>query len=73
MSKHETPATSVLDAEWDEILDMPSDSPWPILLAAATALVFTMLLLGHVVTAGVFAGLGALILAAWHWEEPQVA
>src|SRR4051812_8696243 len=22
---HETPATSVLDAEWDEILDMPSD------------------------------------------------
>src|SRR4051794_12923336 len=32
---HETPATSVLDAEWDEILDMPSDSPWPILLAAA--------------------------------------
>jgi cytochrome c oxidase subunit I+III len=70
---HETPATSVLDAEWDEILDMPSDSPWPILLAAAIAVVFAMLLLGHVVTAGVFAGVAALVLAAWHWEEPQIA
>jgi len=68
---HETPATTVLDAEWDETLRMPSDSPWPILLAAATAVVFTMLLLGHVVTAAVFTGVAALVLAAWHWNEPE--
>jgi cytochrome c oxidase subunit I+III len=70
---HETPASTVLDARWDETLHMPSDSPWPILLAAAAAVVFTMLLLGHVVTAAVFTGLGALILGAWHWQEPAAA
>ena len=31
---HETPAITTLDAEPDEILEMPSDSPWPITLAA---------------------------------------
>ncbi len=41
---------------WDEVLDMPSDSPWPILLAAALALVFVFLLTGHWTTALVFAG-----------------
>jgi cytochrome c oxidase subunit 1/cytochrome c oxidase subunit I+III len=70
---HETPASTVLDAEWDEILDMPSDSPWPILLAVAVAAMFVMLLLGHYVTAGVFGGIGGLVLVAWHGEEPQEA
>jgi cytochrome c oxidase subunit I+III len=68
---HETPASTVLDAEWDEILEMPSDSPWPITLAAATAGIFAMLLLGHYVTAAVFAGIGLLVLVAWHGQEPQ--
>jgi cytochrome c oxidase subunit 1/cytochrome c oxidase subunit I+III len=68
---HETPSSTVLDAEWDEALDMPSESGWPILLAATLALVFTMLLLGHWVTASVFAGLLGLVLFAWHLEEPQ--
>ena len=70
---HETPASTVLDAEWDEILDMPSDSPWPILLAIAVAAMFVMLLLGHYVTAGVFGGIGGLVLLAWHGKEPQQA
>jgi hypothetical protein len=70
---HETPASTVLDAEWDEILEMPSDSPWPITLAAATAGIFAMLLLGHYVTAAVFGAIGLLVLVAWHSQEPQDA
>ena len=48
---------------------MPSDSPWPITLAAALALVFVFLLTGHWTTALVFAGAVAAVLAAWHWRE----
>jgi cytochrome c oxidase subunit 1/cytochrome c oxidase subunit I+III len=70
---HETPASTVLDAEWDEILEMPSDSPWPITLAAATAGIFVMLLLGHYVTAAVFGAIALLVLVAWHGTEPQEA
>jgi cytochrome c oxidase subunit 1/cytochrome c oxidase subunit I+III len=70
---HETPASTVLDAEWDEILEMPSDSPWPITLAAATAGIFAVLLLGHYVTAAVFGAIGLLVLVAWHGQEPQEA
>src|SRR3954464_9833973 len=70
---HETPATTTLDAHLAEVLDMPSDSPWPILLAGALAGIFVMLLTGHVVTALVFAGLGGVVLMAWHGEEPEEA
>jgi cytochrome c oxidase subunit 1/cytochrome c oxidase subunit I+III len=70
---HETPASTVLDADWDEILDMPADSPWPITLAAATAGIFAMLLLGHYVTAAVFGAIALLVLVAWHGQEPQEA
>jgi cytochrome c oxidase subunit 1/cytochrome c oxidase subunit I+III len=70
---HETAATSVLDADWDEILDMPGDSPWPITLAAALAGLFVMLLIGHYAIAGLFAGLAMVVLGAWHWAEPQEA
>jgi cytochrome c oxidase subunit 1/cytochrome c oxidase subunit I+III len=70
---HETPATTTLDAEFDEILDMPSDSWAPLLLAASLSAVFVMLLTGHWTTALVFAGLAAAVLAAWHWKEPQEA
>jgi cytochrome c oxidase subunit I+III len=70
---HETPATTVVDAEWDEVLDMPSDSPWPITVAAALALVFTFLLTGHWTTALVFAGVAGAAVGAWHWKEPPEA
>jgi cytochrome c oxidase subunit 1/cytochrome c oxidase subunit I+III len=68
---HETPSSTVLDAEWDEILEMPSESWAPILLAGALALLFTMLLLQHYVTAAAFAGVALLVVAVWHWKEPQ--
>jgi cytochrome c oxidase subunit I+III len=70
---HETPATTVVDADWDEILDMPSDSPWPFTLALAVTGIFAMLLTGHLFVAAVFAALGALALVRWHDREPQVA
>ena len=70
---HETPATTAVDATWEETLEMPADSPWPILLAAALALVFVFLLTGHWTTALVFAGAGAAVLVAWHSQEPQQA
>jgi heme/copper-type cytochrome/quinol oxidase subunit 1 len=70
---HETPASTVRDGLLDEILEMPSESPWPIVLALCAALMFVMLLTSHYVIAGGFAGLALLVLATWHWEEPQEA
>jgi cytochrome c oxidase subunit 1/cytochrome c oxidase subunit I+III len=70
---HETPATTVLDARLEEVLEMPSDSPWPIVLALCVALVFVMLLAGHPVIASLFGALAAASLAAWHWREPEEA
>jgi cytochrome c oxidase subunit I+III len=66
---HQTPASTVVDAELDEVLDMPSDSPWPVALAGALALVFAFLLTGHWTTALVFGGVGAAVVAVWHWGE----
>jgi cytochrome c oxidase subunit I len=67
---HETQATTVRDGYLDEILEMPGESPWPIVLAAAVTIVFVMLLTTHFVVAGVFVGVAALVLAAWHAGEP---
>jgi cytochrome c oxidase subunit I+III len=68
---HETPATTVVDGVFDEVLEMPSESPWPITLAGSLALVFVFLLTGHWVTALIFGGVAAAVIAAWHWQEPQ--
>jgi cytochrome c oxidase subunit I+III len=67
---HETQATTVRDGYLDEILEMPAESAWPIVLAAAVTIVFVMLLTTHFVVAGVFVGVAALVLAAWHAGEP---
>jgi cytochrome c oxidase subunit I+III len=66
---HQTPQTTVVDAELERVLDMPSDSPWPIAFAGALALVFVFLLTGHWTTALVFAGVGAGVVGAWHAGE----
>jgi cytochrome c oxidase subunit I+III len=70
---HETPASTVLDGEWDEVLEMPADSAHPIMLAAATTAMFVMLLLNHYVTAGIFLAVAGLVLLGWHGAEPQEA
>ncbi|QEC48217.1 cytochrome c oxidase subunit I [Baekduia soli] len=68
---HETVASTVQDGDWDEVLTMPSESPWPITLAIAVTAMFAMLLLEHFVTAGVFGGVALLALLGWHTTEPQ--
>jgi cytochrome c oxidase subunit I+III len=70
---HETPESTVLDAELEEVLEMPSDSPWPFVVALALAGVFVMLLTDHLATAMVFAGVVAAALFAWHLKEPEGA
>jgi cytochrome c oxidase subunit I+III len=70
---HETPASTVRDAAFDEILEMPGESPWPIVLAACMTGVFAMLLISHWLLAGAAAMLAALSLAAWHSQEPAEA
>jgi len=70
---HETPASTVLDAEWDEVLRMPPSSWAPLALAASLAAVFVMLLVGHPVTAAAFVALCAIVLLRWHSIEPEAA
>ena len=69
---HETPASTVRDARLEEVLEMPADSPWPIVLAALVA--------RRVRDAAGRArrdrrrrssALALLALAAWHWQEPE--
>ena len=67
---HETPATTVLDARLDEILEMPSESGWPAVVALALGGVFALLLTSHYAAAGIFGIVVALALAAWHTREP---
>ncbi len=68
---HETPATSVLDAELDEVLEMPSNSPWPLVLALLLLATFTLVLVAHYLAAVVFLGLALAAVAAWNLTEPQ--
>jgi cytochrome c oxidase subunit I len=70
---HETPASTALDAQWDETLDMPSNSWWPLLFGAGTLGVFAMLVSVHYVAAGAFGFATALTLLGWHWKDPQNA
>jgi cytochrome c oxidase subunit I len=68
---HEAPATTVRDGVLDEIVEFPSESPWPIVVAFCTTLLFVMLLTTHYTVAGIFALLAAIALGFWHWREPQ--
>jgi cytochrome c oxidase subunit I len=68
---HEALATTVLDADADQILEMPPESPWPLMLAVALALGFTMLLISHFFAAAIAGGLTLAALAGWHSQTPQ--
>jgi hypothetical protein len=69
---HETPAVTVRDGYLDEVLRMPAESPWPVVVGLGVALIFTMLLLSHFVLASVAAGLTLFALAGWHLQEPEL-
>jgi cytochrome c oxidase subunit I+III len=72
-SGHETPTSTVRDGALDEVVDMPSESPWPITLALCAALMFAMVLTSHYAIAGIFLLFVLFSLAAWHWKEPEAA
>jgi heme/copper-type cytochrome/quinol oxidase subunit 1 len=67
---HETPASTVQDAQLDEVLAMPPHSVWPPVAGLVLFVGFVMLLLAHFMIAAGLGGLGVLVLAAWHAREP---
>src|SRR5205085_1022195 len=69
---HEQPVSSPVDGWWAEIVEMPHDSPWPILLALAMSIVFILLLI-HLWVGACFAASGiALVLLGWHGVVPLI-
>jgi cytochrome c oxidase subunit I+III len=70
---HEQAVSSPADAWFAEIVRMPGESPWPIVLALCLSLVFVFLLLSRYLIVLLFLGLCALSLLAWHSDEPQEA
>src|SRR5437588_9162943 len=66
---HQTPASTVQDADWDEVLEMPAHSPWPPVAALALTGMFAMLLLHHFEIAAGFLVAGGLALLGWHHKE----
>jgi len=63
----------VLDANFDEIIDMPSDSAWPVVSALMSTGIFAMILTGHLIAMCIFLALFALSIGAWNGVEPQEA
>jgi len=70
---HEQPVSSPVDGWWTEIVQMPHDSPWPILLAGSMLLVFVCLLFHQWIVAGFMTLTVLFALLGWHGEEPQEA
>ena len=70
---HETTASTVRDGFFDEVLEMPAGSWWPLVLAICVTAVFAFLLSTHYAIAGIFALLALLSLAGWHSAEPEEA
>jgi cytochrome c oxidase subunit 1/cytochrome c oxidase subunit I+III len=68
---HETVATSVQDAEWDEVLSMPPHSVWPFLFGLCLPGVFAMLVLSHYWIALGFLVAGGLVGLGWHHKEVE--
>jgi len=70
---HETAASTAVDAEWDEVLDMPSNSAWPPLVALAMTGVFAMVLLQQWFAAAIFVAVLLCTVAGFHLKEPEEA
>jgi cytochrome c oxidase subunit I len=68
---HETPGSTVQDAQLDEVLAMPPHSLWPPLVGVIMFAGFVMLLLAHFVIAAGLGGLLVLVLMGWHAHEPR--
>jgi len=77
---HKTPASTVNDAVFDEVVDMPAESPWPVVLGLTITLALALVLLSHYLFAAALLGIALLELVGWHAEasphenaEPRLA
>jgi heme/copper-type cytochrome/quinol oxidase subunit 1 len=70
---HEQPAVGPVDGRFDEIVEMPHDSPWPALLGLSLLLLFLALVMGKFGVAGVLGIVCLAVLFGWHSKEPQEA
>ncbi len=68
---HETPVSTVQDADLDEITAMPPHSIWPFVSGLALAGIFAMLLLQHYFIALGFLAVGGIVLFAWHHRDAE--
>jgi cytochrome c oxidase subunit 1/cytochrome c oxidase subunit I+III len=70
---HETPTSTPADGFPAEVAEMPAESPWPILLAFCTTVIFALLLTSHFAAAGFAALVAVVVLVGWHGDEPVAA
>jgi cytochrome c oxidase subunit I len=68
---NEQVATSPADANLSEVVAMPHESPFPVLLGRSLSLVFRALVISGLWVAAGMALLCALVLLGWHSREPQ--
>jgi heme/copper-type cytochrome/quinol oxidase subunit 3 len=68
---HETPVSSMQDAELEEVLVMPPHSMWPVLTGLVLFVGFIMLLLSHFLIAAGIGGAVVVLLLAWHAYQPE--
>jgi cytochrome c oxidase subunit I+III len=68
---HEQPVATVVDGRLSEVIEMPHDSPWPIVVAVCMSGIFASLVIQKYGVAGIFGILTALALVGWHSKEPQ--
>jgi cytochrome c oxidase subunit 1/cytochrome c oxidase subunit I+III len=67
---HRQVEVTPVDGYLSGIVDTPRESPWPVLLALALALVFTMLVIQVYGAAAIMGIVCLLILLGWHSKEP---
>jgi cytochrome c oxidase subunit I+III len=70
---HETTTSTPVDGLLDDVVAMPSESAWPVVLATVATLGFALILSSHYLMAAAFAVLAAAVLATWHAAEPEAA
>jgi heme/copper-type cytochrome/quinol oxidase subunit 1 len=70
---HETTASTPVDGHLDDVLHMPSESPWPFVLGIAATLGTAFVLTDHYLIAAATAALAAAVLVLWHAGEPAAA
>jgi cytochrome c oxidase subunit I+III len=68
---HEQVVSTPIDGEPDEVVRMPHESPWPILLALCLSAMCAVLTVEKFTVAAVLGVLLLLTLVGWHSKEPQ--